>query len=211
MPTPTPKPRAPRPSTGPLTTRTSSVTPALPVLREQTGSGAVRVYNWGDNNQLPQELLRLAYDSGTAEACLRILGQFIGGKGFADPTTAAAMANPEQTFNDLLAEAKHYAALGIGVALALRFDYAGQHPDIYVVEAECLRRERDGSGRYVLNDRLAVGQFRPADNRLYLPYHRQATAEQLAAEVLAAAESAGGYWGHLWWNFEARVGRKRYP
>ena len=209
-PKPTPRPKA-APATGPLTHKRSSATPALPAAGEQKGAGAVGVYHWGENNLLPQELLRLAYDSGTAEACLRILAQFIGGKGFANPATAQAMANPEQSFNHLLAEAKHYAALGIGVALALRFDFNGEHPDIYVVEAECVRRERDGSGRFVLNDRLAVGQFRPADNRLYLPYHAQTTSEDLAAEVLAAAESPGGYWGHLWWNFEGRVGRKRYP
>ena len=208
-----PKP-TPRPRTGhnsPLVHTRSSATPALPAVGEQKGAGAVKVFNWGANNLLPQELLRLVYDAGTAEACLRILAQFIGGKGFANPATAQAMANPEQTFNELLAEAKHYAALGIGVALALRFDYTGQHPDLYVVEAECVRRERDGAGRFVLNDGLATGQFKPSRNRLYLPYHPQLTPAQLAAEVLAADESETGYWGHLWWSFEARVGRRLYP
>lgn len=183
---------------------------ALPAVKAQVGAGAIKVYNWGGNNQLPQELLAIAYDSGTAEACLRILAQFIGGEGFADEATATAMANPEQTFNDLLNEAKHYAALGIGVTFALRFDLNGENPDIYVVEAECVRRERDGLGRFVLNDRLAVGKFSPLDNRLYLPYHRLAQPAELAQEVSAAAET-GSYWGHLWWSFEGRVGRKRYP
>jgi hypothetical protein len=182
----------------------------MPLVKEQKGLGAVKVYSWGDNNLLPQELLALAHDSGTAEACLRIKAQFIGGEGFANEATGLAMANPEQTFNDLLAEAKHYAALDIGVAYALRFDLNGESPDIYVVEAECLRRERDGSGRYVLNDRLAYGTMPIKDNRLYLPYHRTAKPEQLAGEVAVAAE-AGSYWGHLWWSFEGRVGRKRYP
>lgn len=207
--TPVPTPR--KKGSAPLVQTRSSATPGLPALGEQKGAGAVRVYNWGDNNQLPQELLRLAYDSGTAEACLRILAQFIGGEGFANPATGTAMANPEQTFDQLLAEAKHYAALGIGVALALRFDYSGQNPDIYVLEADCLRRERDGSGRFVLNDGLTTGFFKPSRNQLYLPYHPQATPEDLAADVLAAAESDAGYWGHLWWSFEQRVGRKRYP
>ena len=206
-----PKPTPRRQAASPVLTTRSSTTPALPAIGEQKGAGAVRVFNWGDNNQLPQELLRLAYDSGTTEACLRILGQFIGGEGFADPRTAEAMANPEQTFNELLAEAKHYAALGIGVAFALRFAYDGTTPDIYVVEAECLRRERDGSGRFVLNDGLAHGEFKPSRNQLYLPYHKRSEPAELAAEVLAAAEGPTGYWGHLWWSFEQRVGRKRYP
>jgi hypothetical protein len=210
MPTPTPKPR-PAPKTGPLVQKRTSATPALPVVTEQKGAGAVKVYNWGDNNMLAQELIRLAYDSGTAEACLRILAQFIGGEGFADPATAEAMANPEQTFNELLAEAKHYTALGIGVTFALRFDLNGEHPDIYVVEAECVRRERDGLGRFVLNDRLTTGKMPIASNRVYLPYHKRATPAQLAEEVLTAANGEAGYWGHLWWSFEARVGRKLYP
>lgn len=207
---PKPTPRAPKPATAPVLSTRSSVRPALPLV-EQKGVGAVKVYHWGDNNQLPQELLALAYDSGTAEACLRILAQFIGGEGFAEEATATAMANPEQTFADLLNQAKHYAALGIGVTFALRFDLNGENPDIYVVEAECVRRERDGSGRYVLNDRLAVGKMPVGDNRLYLPYHQRAQPAELGAEVLAAAEGPGGYWGHLWWSFEGRVGRQRYP
>lgn len=182
----------------------------MPAPKAQVGAGAVKVYNWGDNNLLPQELLAVAYDSGTAEACLRILAQFIGGEGFANPATATAKANPEQTFDEILAEAKHYAALGIGVTFALRYDLNGENPDIYVVEAECVRRERDGSGRYVLNDRLAHGKMPIADNRLYLPYHRQALPAEIAQEVVAAAET-NNYWGHLWWSYEGRVGRKRYP
>lgn len=204
-------PRRSSSSNTPKVLRTGA--PALPLaaVPAQAGAGAVKVHNWGEGNQQPQELLRAAYDSGTAEACLRILAQFIGGKGFAAPATALARANPSQTFNELLAEAKHYAALGIGVGLALRFDYSGQNPDIYVIGVDCVRRERDGSGRYVFNDRLAVGRMPIQDNRLYLPYHPTASPEELAAEVLEAAEHPAGYWGHLWWRFEKRVGRNRYP
>ncbi|MGI4884281.1 MAG: hypothetical protein ACRYFR_04910 [Janthinobacterium lividum] len=209
MAVPTPR-KSSKTHTAPLVDTRSSVRPALPAVKAQTGVGAVRVYHWGDNNLLPQELLALAYDSGTAEACLRILAQFIGGEGFADPATGAAMANPEQTFDELLGQAKHYAALGIGVTFALRFDLNGEHPDIYVVEAECVRRERDGTGRYVLNDRLAHGRMPILDNRIYLPYHRQAQPAELAEEVAAAAVTQS-YWGHLWWSFEGRVGRRRYP
>lgn len=212
MPTPKPTPRkSSRTGTAPLLDTRSSVTPALPTVKAQTGAGAVRVYNWGDNNLLPQELLRLAYDSPTAESCLRILAQFIGGEGFASEATGLAMANPDQTFNDLLNEAKHYAALGIGVALAVRFDYNGENPDIYVVEAECLRRERDGLGRFVLNNRLAGGTMPIRHNQLYLPYYPQADAVELADEVAVAAAAPDGYWGHLWWSYEGRVGRQRYP
>lgn len=210
-PAPKPTPRRSKTGTAPLLSIRDGATPALPEVKAQTGAGAVKVYNWGDNNQMPQELLRLAYDSGTAEACLRILAQFIGGEGFADPATGLAMANPEQTMDELLAEGKHYAALGLGIGLALRFTFAGDNPDIYIIGVETVRRERDGSGRYVFNDQLAVGKFGPARNRLYLPYHPSRTAEELAAEVLEAAESDGGYWGHLWWVFEKRVGRHRYP
>jgi hypothetical protein len=209
MPVPTPR-KSSKIGTAPLLSTRSSARPALPEVKAQTGKGAVKVYNWGNNNLLAQELLALAYDSGTAEACLRILAQFIGGEGFANEATGKAMANPEQTFDELLSEAKHYAAVGIGVTFALRFDLNGENPDIYVVEAECVRRERDGLGRYVLNDRLAYGQMPIKDNRLYLPFHRQASPAQLAEEVAEAAETQS-YWGHLWWSFEGRVGRKRYP
>jgi hypothetical protein len=96
MPTPTPRPA--RTNTAPLLTTRSSERPALPAVKAQVGAGAVRVFNWGDNNLLPQELLALAYDSGTAEACLRILAQIIGGEGFVKEATGKAMANPEQSY-----------------------------------------------------------------------------------------------------------------
>ena len=207
---PTPR-KSSKTGTAPLLDTRSSVTPALPEVKQQTGAGAVKVYNWGDNNQLPQELLRLAYDSPTAESCLRLLAQFIGGEGFANPATGLAMANPEQTFDDLLAEAKHYAALGIGIALGIRFNYNGELPDLYIIEAECLRRERDGSGRFVLNSRLAGGTMPIRHNQLYLPYHPQTESAALADEVALAAAAPDGYWGHLWWSYEGRVGRQRYP
>jgi hypothetical protein len=39
----------------------------------------VKVEPWGAHNQLPQELVTLVYDSGTATVCVDRLEQFIGG------------------------------------------------------------------------------------------------------------------------------------
>ncbi|UOQ53042.1 hypothetical protein [Hymenobacter cellulosivorans] len=171
----------------------------------------LKLVAWGAGDTLPQECLRVVYDSGTAEACATRLAQFIGGKGFAAEATARMRANDEQTLNDILAEAKHYAALGLGVALVMRFTYGGQRGDLYVEPADCLRREKDGGGRYIINYGRAEGKNAAADNRVYLPYNPLASEEEIAQQVLAAVQSEGGYWGHLLFSFEARPGRTQYP
>jgi hypothetical protein len=140
---------------------------AAPAVPTVTTGENVKVESWGKSNQLPQELLKIVYDSGTATVCLDRLAQFIGGKGFASEVTATAMANPEQTFNQLWSEAKHYAALGLGVAYIVRYPYSGQieHAEVWVAAVDCLRAEKGGQGRYVLNFKLSEGKMPTGENR----------------------------------------------
>ncbi|KUG06879.1 hypothetical protein [Solirubrum puertoriconensis] len=183
----------------------AATAPALP----SEGKGEpIKIEPWGPTNQQPQEIVRIVYDSGTAEMCLTRLAQFIGGKGFASEATAKAKANPQQTFNQLLAEAKHYAAMGIGVSLAVRYTFGGEPAEVYVVETDVLRREKNGP-RWVHNYQLAKGKMPAGDNRVYLGYDPVASADDIAEEVLAAA-LRDEYWGHLYYSFEKRVARNQY-
>ena len=65
------------------------------------GGELIKVDNWGANNLLPQEALRILYDSGTATTCVERLGLFINGKGFASEAAKTALdwaeANLEPT------------------------------------------------------------------------------------------------------------------
>lgn len=192
--------------------------PDLMPVAEPSGKGgeAVKVINWGANNLQPQDAVRLVYDSGTAESCYDTLYQFIGGEGFASEVTALTKVNPEQTMNDLLAEARHYTALGLGFGLIIRYTYGGEPAEFYVAETDSLRKERDrdpaeGPNRWVLNYKLSDGKMPVAENRLYLPYNPLDTAEEIGADVLAAASSEAGYWGHLVFQFERKVSRRHYP
>ncbi|TGE04756.1 hypothetical protein [Hymenobacter fodinae] len=188
----------------------SSVLNAPAIPAGSTGE-KLKLVSWGASDQLPQECLRILYDSGTAEACVTRIAQFIGGKGFASEATATMRANDEQTLNDLLAEAKHYAGAGLGVAVVVRYTYGGQRGDVFVEPSDCLRREKDGLGRFVVNYGLSEGKRSAADNRVYLPFNPLASEEEIAEEVLAAVQSETGYWGHLVFSFEARPGRTQYP
>lgn len=191
--------------TGPQAVGTPDITPG-----EGKGGVQVKVEPWGEGNKLPQEVLRILYDSGTATTCAERLEQFIVGRGFASDLTAATMANPEQTLNELLAEAGAYAAVGLGVAYVVRYTYGGQVGEVYVAPVDCLRREKDGP-RFVVNAKIAIGKAPAADNEIYLPYDPLASETELAEEVLAAVQSEVGYWGHLWFSFTKKVGRGRYP
>ena len=191
--------------------RTGPHAEALPAaLPEGKGGQPMKVDAWGPNNLLPQEILKVLYDSGTAETCAERLALFIGGRGFASQITAATMANPLQTLDQLLAEAAESAASGLGVAYIVRYTYGGEVGEVYVADVDCLRREKDGD-RYVVNPRLAQHKMPNAENRVYLPYDPLATPAELSAQVVAAAGSEFGYWGHLVWAFPCKLGRKRYP
>lgn len=161
------------------------------VAPDGKGGELIKVENWGENNQLPQEGLRVLYDSGTATICVERLGLFIGGKGFASEATATAMANPEQTFNQLLAEAAESAAVGFGVPYILRFTYGGELAELHVANADCLRREKDG-GRFVVNPKIAVGTMPTDHNEVYLPYDPLTSQQEISEQVIAAAGSEAG-------------------
>ncbi|MGI4736127.1 MAG: hypothetical protein ACRYG7_13200 [Janthinobacterium lividum] len=205
---------APRPKTrtpGSALLHTGPLADVLPTaVPEGKGGELIQVEYWGANNQLPQEVLRVLYDSGTASTCVERLGLFIGGKGFASEITATTMANPFQTFNQLLAEASEMAAVGLGVAFIHRYTYGGELAEVYVTDTDCLRREKDGN-RFVVNVKLATGTMPVTHNEVYLPYDPLATPEQLSEEVIAAAGSETGYWGHIYFSFTKKMGRKRYP
>ncbi|MBO2010846.1 hypothetical protein [Hymenobacter negativus] len=204
----------PRPRSTPSTLvrtgyKAEDVAPALP---DGKTPDAIKIEPWGANNLQPQDVLRVLYDSGTAETCTERLTQFINGRGFANPATARTMANPEQTMNQLLAEASGYAAAGFGVAYIARYTFGGTDPEVYVAPVDCLRKEKEGGlGRYVINHKLAVGKMPAGENRVYLPYDPLATAEEISDEVIEAAASEAGYWGHLHWPFGRKVGRNLYP
>jgi hypothetical protein len=174
------------------------------------GGELIKVDKWGENNLLPQEMLRILYDSGTATTCVERLGLFIGGKGFASEVTATTMANPTQTLNQVFAEAAAISAVDIGVAYIIRFTYGGEVGEVYAAEVDCLRREKDGD-RFVINPKLATGTMPVLHNQVYLPYDPLATPQEISEQVIAAADSEAGYWGHVWFNFTAKMGRKRYP
>lgn len=181
-----------------------------PAVPEGKGGEVIKVENWGKNNLLPQEVLRVLYDSGTATTCVERLGLFIGGQGFASDVTAATMANPEQNFNQLLAEASEQVAVGIGIGLVVRYTYGGEVGEVYVIDTDCLRREKDGE-RYVVNHKLAEGKMPVNHNQVYLPYDPLATPAEISEQVIAAAGSEAGYWGHLLHSFSKKMGRKLYP
>lgn len=187
---------------------------ATPDIVPGEGKTGVQVKSeaWGEGNKFPQELLRILYDSGTATTCAERIEQFVVGKGFASELTGRTLANPEQTFDELLAEAGAYVSVGLGVAYIVRFTYGGEPGEIYVAPVDCLRRENPKQGnRFIINPQLAAGKMPAAENEVYLPYDRQTGPAELAEDVLAAVQSETGYWGHLWWSFTKKVGRGRYP
>ncbi|WP_400190665.1 hypothetical protein [Hymenobacter sp. B81] len=182
----------------------------LPVAEPSGKDGVkIKVRNWGPNNLLPQDVLRLLMDSATGAACRERLQQFIAGRGFAEPATARLKVNPLQTLNDLLTQFSDYAGMQLGVGLIVRYNLGGEPAEFYAAETDCLRVSECGQ-RYVLNEALAEGKMPVKENQVYLVHDPLAAPEEIAAQVLAEVE-AGGYWGHLVYAFDERAGQRWYP
>lgn len=201
--------------TSPVSVVRTGYQPPQQVAALPTGSSSeiIKIEHWGKSNQLPQDLARIVLDSGTASMCVERLEQFINGEGFADESVANRMANPEQTFNQLWAEVSNYCAWGFGVLYLIRYPFGGdiEFAEIWAGSVDCMRLEKGGEGRAVINFKLGEGKMPAAENQVYLPYRQDATPEEISAEVLAAVQSEGGYHGHYYFNFKYRLGRTIYP
>jgi len=101
----------------------------------QFNKGARR-YDYGKNNLLPNELLKAIEASVTASSCRERKQEFIEGNGLKDTGLGDSYINPTQTADDLIMELADVVGLFDGIALAVKYNAAGQPEQVFSIPFE---------------------------------------------------------------------------
>jgi hypothetical protein len=86
--------------------------------------------------------------SGTATSCVDKIKTFIIGGGFDDKDFYSSAANPEQSFEDLLADAAMSLAPYKGFYLNVQVNAMGEPTHFYIMDFDTIRRDSDGGFWY---------------------------------------------------------------
>lgn len=172
-------------------------------------SSTLDVHKYGDNNLLPNEIMEMVYDSGTASACYSKLAQFLYAKGFVNEAASKLQVNEHQTANALLAELVPYRALLRGTAYAVNFSILGTEKEVACIPFECVRKLKNG--RFVVNFGLSEGKQKKEDDMEFLPFNPYATPEEISQEIIDYIDAGNVYYGHMYYSFRKRPGQNIYP
>lgn len=130
---------------------------------ERTYNQSTKRFVYGPDDLLPQMLIKLVANNGTAIRSVKKVAQYIYGNGFADETFAKMKLNQRKTANKILKELSVYAALFEGVSMYVRRNAFGEIADVDSARFEYLRPREDGS--FVYNNTLGSSQYRKSAER----------------------------------------------
>lgn len=114
----------------------------------ETGTGDKKHYQYGLNDLLPNDNLKLINDCGVAKRCVRKKARYIQGDGFADENVADMPVNATQTADGLLRHIASYAAYNEGFALSIRRNAEAKIVEVKCLPFECVRKNIDGTFLY---------------------------------------------------------------
>ena len=132
---------------------------AVPVVTEQKQKN---LYYWGDDDRLPNDLIRKISDSATATQCVSRLKSFIVGTNFVEESARNFQINKTQNAAQLLADIAPSSAIFEAVALRVLFNMQGLPGAIYRVPLKTLRKTMDG--RWVYNKRKGEKDYKESEN-----------------------------------------------
>ena len=147
------------------------------------------MFNYGQDNLLPNELLKAVEASVTASSCRGKKHEFIEGKGLKDRSIASLKLNPKQTSDDLVAELADIVGVFEGVPLNVKYNAAGEPYYIYVLPFECTRKADDG--QFYINNDLSSGKDQKKDRIYYDEFDRYETPSSRLARVRQQIQDYG--------------------
>lgn len=136
----------------------------LASVRDSQGQSG-RYYRWGNLDNFPNTVIDSANDSGTARECIDKLEAFIAGEGIADENFLKGMANPKQTWGQLLEAINRQLAYFDAITLQVKFNAAGLPQRYYLLPVQYIRRRHDGDFIYRegLGDEPGYHMYRKTD------------------------------------------------
>jgi len=156
------------------------------------------ILKYDEDNNYPHRINTIINSSGRTTACEQVLHSFIYGKGFADESLAKAMANDEQTYNDLLEQAIQDFSRLRSFALHVTINQLGETVSFENVPIDYVRLGAN-KGEYRPNGKIAVydnwdgskGKIKKDEIKFYDAYSEQAIETLVNSED--GVEGHNGY------------------
>lgn len=146
-------------------------------IPRQKNTGNADYIPYGKDNKLPQEIIELIGNNGTAMRAMRMRSKYIYADGFSENFDLPA--NPKQTVNQLLAEVVVPVAMMQGFCLQVLRNGEGKVAEVHYLPLEWVRKHPDGG--FSVNKTLGTArESRDWDHHpVYLG--REATTKQMEA------------------------------
>ena len=146
-------------------------------IPRQKDTGNADYIPYGKDNKLPQEIIELIGNNGTAMRAMRMRSKYIYADGFSENFDLPA--NPKQTVNQLLAEVVVPVAMMQGFCLQVLRNAEGKVAEVHYLPLEWVRKHPDGG--FCVNKTLGTAR----ESREWEPHPvylgREATAKQMEA------------------------------
>ena len=168
-----------------------------------------QVIDYGAKNTLPNDILRIIDDSGTATECLSKLSSFVLANGFSDEGFADIKNAKGQTNDEVLAELVPYVTTFDGGALLVRYAEDGKTPSLEVIPFEWVRKKRGGG--FVVNEKFGLKTYKKNEDKSYAEFIPNLSTVERKKIIDADKESFGGQRGTILYFFAPRPGKTIYP
>ncbi len=168
-------------------------------------------YRFGENDFLPNEMIRVVNSSVTARACITKLSQFTQGNGFADPAIGASFANKNQNCNSALSDLSQIVAYFKCSSYRVMFNNGGEPAAFIPVPTQYIRRR--GSSVFIYNDHMGENGRRNVNDRYLQEYNPEEKPQDRIKRVAAQIKNYGEQYGDIVYHFKKGIGlnHSAYP
>lgn len=161
-------------------------------------------YKFGEADNLPNFIVSVVNNSGTARECIDKLQTFIYGNGFKDPQVANSTANLDGNYNKLLSELSLYTAYSDCVPMRVMMDNEGNAARVYPVQWQQLRRK--GKKIFIYNPLMGETGVVRSGNRELRVYDPLEPAAERRARMIKQMEEYKEQLGDIVYHFNKGVG-----
>lgn len=167
-------------------------------------------YKFGETDNLPNFIVSVVNNSGTARECIDKLQTFIYGNGFKDGQLAKSTANLDGDFNKLLSDLALINGYSDCVSFRVLMNNEGKPARAYPVQWQQLRRK--GKKNFVYNPLMGEYGMLRSGNREARIYDPLEDPKERRERMLQQIDSYGEQFGDIvyWFNKGVGVGYDIY-
>lgn len=167
------------------------------------------IINYGAKNTLPNDILRIVDDSGTATECLSKLNSFVLADGFSDKKFAEQRNVLGQTYDEVLSLQVPYVNTYDGGCFKVLYAEDGKTPSLEAIPFQWVRKKKGGG--FVVNPDFGTKKYKEKDNKHYAEFVPGLTPDDRKKIIEADKETFKGQRGTILYFFNPRPGKDIYP